>query len=91
MTTVLVATFSGLLGIGLGAWLNSMLATRKERWEFRRGLYCRLLEHLHVASIRLNTLIHKRDPQDLPALFTEIDEIRQARAVTRTSRPDSGC
>ena len=43
MTTALVAAVAGLLGIALGAWLNSLFATGKERWEFKRELYCRLI------------------------------------------------
>lgn len=55
MVTALVAALAGLVGIGLGAWLNSLFATRKERWEFKRDIYVRLLTHLQEASNILAT------------------------------------
>jgi len=81
MTTALVATLAGLLGIGLGAWLNSLFATRKERWEFKRSIYCQLLEHLHEAAIVLETMARTRDRELSPQFAAAVVEIRRARAV----------
>ena len=80
MTTALVALV-GLLGIALGAWLNSLFATGKERWEFKRELYCRLLEHLYEASAVLRMLVKTRELDKLNTFNAEVEQIRRAHAV----------
>jgi hypothetical protein len=82
LTTALVAAVAGLLGIALGAWLNSLFATAKERWEFKRELYCRLLEHLYEASAVLRMLVKTPAELDkLNAFNAEVEQIRRAHAV----------
>jgi hypothetical protein len=67
VTTALVAALFGVLGVGFGAWLNALLATRKERWEFKRSLYCRLLEHLYEAERPRRRPRDARDARSLNA------------------------
>jgi len=46
----------GLIGIVIGAWLNALLTTRRERWNLRRDLYTRLLENLGEAKAAQGSL-----------------------------------
>lgn len=52
----MITAFVGLLGIAIGAWLNATLTTRRERWNLRRDLYTRLLEHIGEAVDALELL-----------------------------------
>jgi len=81
LTTALVAAVAGLLGIALGAWLNSLFATGKERWEFKRELYCRLLEHLYEVFRVLGMLVKTPELDKLNAFNAEVEQIRRAHAV----------
>ena len=54
--SALITALAGLVGIAIGAWLNSLLTTRRERWNLRRDLYSRLLEGLGEARYALDNL-----------------------------------
>lgn len=54
--STLVTALVGLIGIAIGAWLNALLTTRRERWNLTRDLYSRLLESLGEAKYALNKL-----------------------------------
>lgn len=57
MTVELVITaFSALAGGAIGAWLSATFDRRRERWNLRRNLYERLLEHIGEAHYDLNVL-----------------------------------
>jgi hypothetical protein len=53
---VMVTVIAGIIGIAIGAWLTAILTTRRERWNLRRELYTRLLEHLSEAAHALELL-----------------------------------
>ncbi len=55
-SNVLLTTLAGLIGIIIGAWLNALLTTRRERWNLRRDLYTRLLESLGEAKAGQDSL-----------------------------------
>jgi hypothetical protein len=38
----IVSAMSGLIGGIIGVWLNSVVTTRRERWNLKRDLYTRL-------------------------------------------------
>ena len=52
----MLTTLVGLIGIVIGAWLNALLTTRRERWNLRRDLYTRLLENLGEAKAAQGSL-----------------------------------
>lgn len=54
-----IAAVGGALVVAVGAWLNALLTTRRERWNLRRELYSRLLEHLGEAADALELLYQK--------------------------------
>ena len=53
---VLTGLLGGLIGMVTGAVLNAWLTTRRERWNLKRDLYTRLLEHLGEAKHALDGL-----------------------------------
>lgn len=65
--SILIPALSGLAGIVIGAWVNALLTTRRERWNLKRDLYSRLLESLGEAKNALETLwdfeVNKPYPQ----------------------------
>jgi len=54
----------GVLGVMIGAWLNSFLTTRRERWNLRLKLYTALLEGLNEAkeTMQLILVLEVSDP-----------------------------
>ncbi len=56
LDSVMIASFSGFLGGMVGAWLSEILTTGRERWNLRREIYTRLLEHLGEAADALELL-----------------------------------
>ena len=52
----IIAAAGGALVVAVGAWLNALLTNRRERWNLRRELYSRLLEHLGEAVDALELL-----------------------------------
>ena len=80
LATILAALIAAVAGL-FGAWLNSRLTTRRERWTFKRDLYLRLLEHLHEASVALETVARTRDLEMVKRFATAVEEVRRARAI----------
>lgn len=56
MDSAVVGGLAGLGGIVVGALLQSLLTTRRERWNLKRDLYTRLLENLGKAKTALDGL-----------------------------------
>jgi hypothetical protein len=56
--TAIIAAVAGLSGVALGAWLNALLTTRRERWNLRRELYTQLIENLSEVKDALDRLYH---------------------------------
>ncbi len=50
VVTAIVGAAAVVVAALAGAWINSYLSTRRERWNLRRDLYTRLLENLGEAN-----------------------------------------
>jgi hypothetical protein len=80
VATVLGAAI-GAVGSLIGAWFNSRLTVRRERWTFKRDLYVRLLEHLRETAITIEEMIRTRTLDKFPTLSAEMEEVRRARSI----------
>ena len=58
LVTAVVGAAAVVVAALAGAWINSYLSTRRERWNLRRDLYTRLLENLGEANEAIYGLMH---------------------------------
>jgi hypothetical protein len=85
--SVIVPAASGLLGVGIGAWLT----TRRERWAIRREAYAELLQALgtidlsmrralRVAHSRSGDVSKEEENEAAKAIFRAMEQLVRARA-----------
>jgi len=67
----LIAAVAGVIGIAIGAWLNAIHTTRRERWNLKRELYTRLLENLAEAKEALPNLMQVIESPTEPGIPDE--------------------
>jgi len=81
----------GLAGIAVGAWLNSALALRRERWHLKRDLYTRLQEGLLESRLRVVWLRHDHTPENFERVRAGTNDLTRVGAVAAVILPDRIC